>query len=159
MGRLTLYIKPSPIRKRTATSSLNKPVLAVGLITMRYAPDKARESFGPKSLKKKDDGIERYARKTIRSWLVAASVQVFDRAKRVYGTEISRAVALAWNAWCDNRTLRYTIVRVTTKPLELRYCGPFNGNQSPNYIPLTESPNAVKGALLRRIPHRFTRYL
>jgi len=137
-----IYQAISPCTKEDRNIIIKQPVLAVGLITMRYAPDKAREFWSQVA---KDDGIERYdARKTIRSWLVAASVRRFSTEQRVYGTEISRAVALAWNAWCDNRTLRYTIVRDTTKPLELRYCGPFNGNQSPNYIPLTESPNAVR---------------
>lgn len=135
-----IYQAISPCTKEDRNIIIKQPVLAVGLITMRYAPDKAKEFWAQVA---QDDGMERYdPRKTIRSWLIASSIRKFASEGRVVqGTEISRAVALAWNAWCDGRTLRYTLVRDTTKPLELRYCGPFNGNQSPNYIPLSDSPN------------------
>lgn len=128
-----------------------QPVLAVALITMRYAPDLAREFWGQVA---KDDGLKQYdARKTIRKWLQDNTADRGHKAaKPIYGHIVSRAVALAWNAFCEDRLLRFVMVRDTTKALELRNCGPFTGNQSENYIPLTESPNAAKGGSIQAQP-------
>jgi len=141
-----IYDAISPCLKEERNIVIKQSILAVGLITMRYVPDKARVFWGQVA---KDNGLERYdARKTLRSWLIANTTRRFSSQQRIDAHTVSRVVALAWNAWCDGRSLRYMLVRDTTKPLELRYCGPFNGNQSPNYLPLSESPNKPRAEVV-----------
>lgn len=132
-------IKPCESRVRTAL--LKQSVLSVALITMRYQPEKAfafwRQVAWQDSLKQYDprQTILRYLLTTVRT-------HGYDDVK-VVASDISRAVALAWNAYMEKRLWRYVLIRDRDKLMTLNGT-PYNGNQSKNYLPLVESPNKDK---------------
>lgn len=111
---------------------LKKAVFSVALVTAHYAPAKAFEFWRQVA---QDDGLERYdPRKTIRTWLWERARNRNDFSGGVIENEVSRAVALAWNAYCEERTLRYTLVRDATKPMVLLGT-PYNGAQDKDFLP------------------------
>lgn len=111
---------------------LRKAVFSVALVTMHYCRDKAFDFWRQVA---QDDGLERYdPRKTIRIWLQEKASSRSDYRAGVLDNEVSRAVALAWNAYCESRTLRYTVVKDSLKPMVL-HGTPYRGAQDKDFLP------------------------
>lgn len=131
----------SPCDKYIRNTLLKQPVLSVALITMRYQPEK---SFAFWRQVAWQDGLKQYdPRQTLRKYLAASTRTNEYSGNKVEPYEISRAVALAWNAYMAYRVWRYVVVRDTTKLMTLAGT-PYNGNQSPHFLSLLESPNKDK---------------
>lgn len=128
----SVYEAITPCNNEERRTIIRKAVLSVALITMHYSRDKA---FGFWRQVAQDDGLERYdPRKTIRTWLHEKASSGGDRRTRILDNEVSRGVALAWNAHCENRTLRYINVKDVQKPIVLDGT-PYRGYQDKDFLP------------------------
>jgi hypothetical protein len=146
----------SPCDSRTRNAITKQTVLSVALITMRYQPEKAFSFWRQVAWQ---DGLRQYdPRQTLRRYLSATTRTHEYSGNRVEPYEVSRAVALAWNAYMADRVWRYVLVRDTTKLLTLTGT-PYNGNQSPHFLSLLESPNkdkAISSLWTPGVPHAAT---
>lgn len=134
----------SPCDTATRNMILSQAIYSVALVTARYSPERSVEFWRQVA---QDDKLERYdPRKTIRNWLIA-NRRTESRTSLVsnYYT-ISRGVALAWNAWSEGRTLRYTMVRDQTALLSIAGT-PYNGKQSADFLSLSSSPEKTVAVL------------
>lgn len=117
---------------------LSQAVFSVALITMRYQPKKAREFWRQVA---QDDGLDRYdSRKTIRAWLLSRRATSRNSLLRTRENEISRAVALAWNAYIEDRMLRFIVIRDKLSILKILGTS-YSGAQGGDFLPLYTSPN------------------
>ena len=143
----------TPCESRIRTTLLKQSVLSVALITMRYQPDKAFAFWRQVAWQ---DGLKQYdPRQTLLKYLASTARSHQYDVEKIKATEISRAVALAWNAYMSDRVWRYVLVRDKDKLMTLSGT-PYTGNQSPNYLSLAESPNkdkAVSSLWTPGIPH------
>lgn len=127
-----IYDAISPCGAQERSMILKKSVFPLALVTMHYSREKAFLFWRQVA---QDDGLERWdARKTIRGWLLdkAKSIRSFNKATNE--NEVSRGVALAWNAFYENRTLRYIGVKDTTKNIQILGT-PYNGAQDKDFLP------------------------
>ncbi len=141
-----IYSAITPCTGEMRNTILTQAVFSVALITMRYVPDVSRDFWSQVA---KDDGLEQYdPRKSIRNWLLTVAVRRNRRGipslRQVEPYAVSRHVINAWNAWCEGRSLRYVTIKDANRIVSMKQCGPFNGNQSANYLPLYVSPNIEK---------------
>lgn len=142
-----MYRAISPCTSDVRNLVTKQAVLSVALITLRYAPEKAFEFWKQVA---RDDGLSQYdPRKTLRTYLATKTVRHRQDSLRLQGYAVSRAVALAWNAWSKNKDLRFILVRETTCPLDLYGCSVFNGNQSPNFLSISDSPNVARVPIIQ----------
>lgn len=127
----------SPCNNGDRRMIYRRAVYSVALVTMRYKPDKARGFWQQMA---QDDELGRYdPRKTLRSWLQTnMSTRNFKTPRGDH--EAARAVAHAWNAFMEDRQLRYMIVRDTTCTMNLKGTA-FNGKQDSDFLPLYPSPH------------------
>jgi hypothetical protein len=127
-----------PCERNVRTTILKQSVLSVALITMRYQPEKAFSFWRQVAWQ---DGLKQYdPRQTILRYLLTTVRSHQYDIEKTRAPDISRAVALAWNAYMEKRVWRYVLIRDRGKLMTLSGT-PYNGNQSSNYLPLVESPN------------------
>ncbi|MEW6735455.1 MAG: hypothetical protein AB1489_29460 [Acidobacteriota bacterium] len=102
------------------------PVIAVGLITFRYAPEKAREFWTTLAA---DDGLTKGSPlKVLRNRLLA--VRLSDsgekRGERVTEAHLCRIVAAAWNAWIEGSQIDQIHVKNPNAPIRINLT-PYDG--------------------------------
>jgi len=117
---------------------LKRGTLDVALITLRFAPDKAREFWRQVII---SDGLDRFdPRLKLREWLLLKATKRGDVHTGIPPAKISRASIHAWNTWMEGGKLRRFNIEVRPEPVKILGTY-YSGNQSSDYLPLSESPN------------------